>query len=143
MIMFKPLDMPREWQYLKEKAHVIACEDSQGLVATDEVGRIHAVAAFDSFTVDACSVHFAITNPIVLRRGFLNEIGRHLFIECGRARIFGLVPSNNEKALKFDTHIGMREVSRVPDAVAEGIDYIVMRMDKEECRWIEQDRSAA
>ena len=143
MIMFKPLDMPREWDYLKEKAHVIACEDSQGLVATDEMGRIHAVAAFDSFTVDACSVHFAISNPLVIRRGFLGEIARHLFIECGRSRIFGLVPSNNSRALKFDKHIGMREVARVPDAVAEGIDYIVMRMDKEECRWINQQREAA
>jgi hypothetical protein len=137
-IMFKPLSMSHEWSWFKERTHVIACEDSQGIVAIDETGRIHAIAAFDSFTVDACNVHMAIDNPFVLRHGFLNEIGRHLFHACGRKRIFGLVPANNKKALKLDKHIGMHEVARVPDAVAEGIDYIVMRMDKADCRWIEQ-----
>ena len=104
---------------------------------------IQAIAVFDSFTVDACSVHFAIDNPFVIKHGFLNEIARHLFIQCGRKRIFGLVPSNNEKALKLDKHIGMEEVARIPDAVKEGVDYIVMRMDKESCRWIEQNKEAA
>jgi hypothetical protein len=54
------------------------------------------------------------------------------------------VPSNNEKALKLDRHIGFKEVARIPNAVAEGVDYIVMCMEKSECRWLPEElREAA
>ena len=120
------------------------CEDTQGIVAYDEAGAIQAISAFDSFTVDACSVHLAIDNPIVLRHGFLTELAYHIFVTCNRKRIFGLVPSNNKKARKLDEHIGFKEVARIPDAVREGVDYIVYRMDKEACRWLPQElREAA
>ena len=133
--MFKPLDTQAEWDWVRSRAKLIFCEDSQGIVAYDERG-IQAIAAFDSFTVDACNVHFAIDNPFVIRSGFLNEIALHLFIQCGRKRIFGLVPSTNQKALKLDSHIGMKKVAVIPDALAEGVDYVVLRMDKDECRWL-------
>jgi len=136
VIKFKSLTESHEWAWVKKRARPIMCEDSQGLIAYDEEGVIQAIAVFDSFTVDACSVHFAIDNPFVIRHGFLHEIARHLFIDCGRERIFGLVPSNNEKALKLDKHIGMVPVARIPDAMSSGVDYVVLRMNKEECRWL-------
>jgi hypothetical protein len=139
MIKFRPLTEQVEWTWMYERAHQIACEDSQGIVAYDDKDEIQAVAVFDSFTVDACSVHFAIDNPMVIRSGFLNEIARHAFITCNRKRIFGLVPSNNERALKLDLHIGFTEVARIPDAIADGIDYIVIRLDKRDCRWLPQE----
>jgi hypothetical protein len=80
MIKFRPLTEQVEWTWMYERAHQIACEDSQGIVAYDDKDEIQAVAVFDSFTVDACSVHFAIDNPMVIRSGFLNEIARHAFI---------------------------------------------------------------
>ena len=141
-MMFKPLTETYEWNWVRSRTSVIACEDSQGIVA-HHMGEIKAIAVFDSFTVDACNVHLAIDSPFVLRHGFLNEIARHLFSECGRERIFGLVPSSNEKALKLDMHIGMKEVARVPNAVQTGVDYIVLSMEKVDCRWLNIEREAA
>lgn len=144
MIYFKPLTEVEEWDWIWSRAYPIACSDTQGLVAYDEDGNILAGAVFDSFTADGCSVHFAIDNPLVIRRGFLHEIARHLFIACGRNRIFGLVPANNHKALKFDTHLGMKEVARIPHGYQEDIDYIVLCMEKRECRWLPEElREAA
>lgn len=137
MISFKPLDRQFEWDWFKERTHVIRCEDTQGIVAFDERG-IQGVLVADSFSPDSCNVHMAIDNPHVIRHGFLHEIGRHLFIQCKRNHIFGLVPANNEKALKFDLHIGFKEVCRIPDGVGTGTDYVVLRMDKSECPWIAQ-----
>ena len=146
MIKFKPLTTQNEWVWVQARAHPIQCSDSQGIVAYDDRG-IQAVCVADSFTVDACSVHFAIANPFVIRAGFFHEVARHLFIQCGRNRIFGLVPANNEKAIKLDLHMGFREVARIPDAYAEGVDYIVVRMDKSDTRWLtdeqRQERRAA
>lgn len=139
-----PITKDSEWAWFKAQTSTIMCEDTQGLVVYGDTDEIQAMAVFDSFTVDSCTVHWAVANPMVLRNGFLQEIARHLFVTCGRTRIFGLVPSNNEKALKFDLHVGMREVARIPDAVRTGVDYIVLCMTKQECRWLPDDiREAA
>lgn len=136
-MIFKPMEFHREWEWFKERTAVIPCGDTQGIVAVDDMGRICAVCVFDSFTVDACSVHIAIDRPIVIRHGLFNEIARHAFITCDRKKMFGLVPSTNMRARKLDEHIGFRQVAVIPDAVAEGVDYIVYRLDREGCRWLE------
>lgn len=105
---------------------------------------IAAMAVFDSFTVDACSVHLAVDNPMVLRHGLFEAIAFHLFEICGRTRIFGLVPDNNAKALKLDEHIGFKEVARIPHAVSEDVGYVVLELHKRDCRFLPEElREAA
>ena len=135
MIYFDPL-RHGEWAWFKERTSVIMCEDSKGIVARNEDGIIQAICVADSFSVDACSVHFAIANPFVIRHGFLTAIADWLFGQCGRSRIFGLVPSNNKKALKLDKHIGFEEVAVIPKVLAENVDYVVLCMTREQCRWL-------
>ena len=138
MIYFKPLTEQYEWEWVKERTHVIRCEDTQGIVAYKKA-EIQAVCVADSFSPDSCNVHMAIGNPMVIRSGFLNEIGNHLFNVCSRSHIFGLVPATNERALKFDKHIGFTEVCRIPDGVGTGVDYIILRMNKRDCPWIQHN----
>jgi hypothetical protein len=139
MMAFKPLTEQAEWDWVYSRARPIQCADSQGIVSYDERG-IQAVAVIDGINSDSCNVHLAIDNPLVIRAGFIHEVCRHIFETLGKARFFGLVPANNEKALKFDKHIGLTEVSRIPDGYATGVDYIVLRMDKEDCRWIDHKK---
>lgn len=137
-MIFRALYDESEWKWIQERAHTILCGDMCGIVARNTSGEIQAVAVFDSFTVNACNVHLAIENPMVIKHGFINEIARYAFVVRDRTRLFGLVPSNNRAAIKFDTHIGMKEITRVPNALAEGVDYIIMQMTKEDCRWLPQ-----
>jgi hypothetical protein len=139
---FRMLDTKADWEWIKSRAKILLVEDSSGLVVENN-GIIQAIAVFDSFTRNACNVHFAIDNPRVIKHGFIHEICRHLFHVCSRSRIFGTVPSNNTKSLKLTKHIGMQEIARIPNALAEGVDYIIMEMTKETCRWIEQKREVA
>ena len=137
MIQFKPMNTAEEWQFIESRAHAIMMADSMGVVAYDDDSKtIQAVCVADTFTRDACSLHVAIDNPMVLRHGFIQHVFNHLYHNCGRERIFGVVPSSNTRALKFDFHIGFREVARIGDAIAEGIDSVIVRMDKKDCRWI-------
>ncbi len=144
-MIFKALTDEDEWLWFKGKTSVIRCEDTQGIVALNGSGDILAVCVADSFSPDSCNVHMAIDNPLVIKHGFLHEVARHLFITCRRSHIFGLIPANNKRAIKFDKHIGFTEVCRIPDGVGTGVDYIVMRMDKDTCPWLneEQKREAA
>lgn len=139
MIYFKPLTTQHEWEWMYSLCHMIKCEDSQGIIGHDEKGVFKCGAVFDSFTVDSCSVHLAIVSPMCIRAGFLNALANHLFITCKRTFIFGLVPCNNAKAIKFNSHLGWKEVTRIPDAIRSGVGYVVMRMDKEECRWLSKE----
>ena len=90
----------------------------------------------DNWTKSSCQVHIAIDNPFCIKAGFLSEAARHIHIACNRKYIFGLVPANNVKAYLFDLKIGFKEVARIPDAFAEGVDYIIVRMSKEENPWL-------
>jgi hypothetical protein len=141
-MVFRALDTKLDWEWIKTRAKVLCVEDTSGLVVENN-GVIQAIAVFDSFTRNSCNVHLAIDSPLVIKHGFIHEICRHLFQTCGRNRIFGLVPSNNAKSLRFTKHIGMQEISRIPNALAEGVDYVIMEMTKDTCRWIEQKREAA
>ena len=143
MMRFKALDLPEEWLWIQATCYVKACEDSQGIVAYDKNDRIVACFVADNFTPDGCNVHVTIANPLAIKYGFLHEAAKHLFITCNRTKIFGLVPATNKKALKLDTHIGFREVARVPDGYEEGVDCIILRMDRATCPWLNEQKRAA
>jgi len=134
---FKPMTGQDEWLFFKEKTHAIWCEDSQGIIAYDERG-IQAMAVCDTWTVDSCCIHYCIVNPMAIRAGFFREVFNHVFNASHRTHIYGLTPSNNKKALKLARHFGMVDVAVIPDGICTGVDVVVFRMDKEDCRWIEQ-----
>lgn len=143
IIQFKSMTRPDEWNWITHRAKCKHMSDTQGIVAYDEEGVIKAMAAFDSFTVDNCSIHIAIDNPFVIRRGFLHAICRHAFWTCGRDRMFATIASNNEKSLKFVEHTGFYMVSMIGDGLKKGVDLIIMRMDKDSCPWLVEYEEAA
>ena len=49
--------------------------------------------------------------------------------------MFGEVPSNNKKALAFDRKLGFKDYARI-EGVFPDADLIVLRMTREECRWL-------
>ena len=93
----------------------------------------------DSWTASGCQAHFAIDKPMCIRRGLFREVAHHVYVVCGRKYIFDLLPADNDRAYKFDLKMGFKEVSRVPDGYAEGVDYIVVRMSREENRWLPEE----
>jgi hypothetical protein len=139
MIQFKQMDTQEEWLWIWERTKPIMCSDTQGIVAVDGNGKIAGICILDSWTVDGCSVHFAIDNPMCIRRGFINEVCRHAFVANNRTKIFGLVPDHKDKVLALDLKLGFYEVARIPDALQDGVGYIVLRMDKKDCKWIPQE----
>ena len=141
-MLIKPIEEPIEWLWVQDRTHLIRMEDSVGLIAYLNGKRVAACVA-DSFGKDSCSVHITIENPLVLRRGFLEEVADGLFNQRGMKRVFGLVPSNNAKALKLNKHLGWQEIARIPNGHSEGVDYIIMEMTPKTCRWLNKRQEAA
>lgn len=74
---------------------------------------------------------------MVLRWGLLKWAFRLVFVYNNRNLVTGLTPADNEKALRFNKHIGFREVYRVPEGYKPGVDYVLQEMTKAECRWLD------
>lgn len=136
MVSFEKLDVVWHWPWVSERANPILTEDSKGIVAIKD-NKIIAACVLDNWTHTSCQIHIAIDDPIAIKHGFLHEICDYVFNTCKRIMVLGLTPSNNEKALRFNDHVGMKEIGVLKDAYDEGVDFIVTRMYKTECRWID------
>lgn len=137
MIAFRAMN-EYDWDWMKARAIPTRCEDTQGIVAYDtQTQKILACCAMDSFSKTSCSTHMAIDSPRVLRHGFLQEVAHHLFIVCGRSNVIGVVPAGNSRALRFNEHIGFKEIARIPNGFDVGTDFVIMQMTKEDCKWLE------
>lgn len=130
------------WRQMPDEARPRHCEDTRGIVALRDDGEIQAICVMDTWSHNACQIHMWIENPFVLKHGFPEEIANFVY-SSGRDLMIGVTPADNEKALKFNKHMGMVEHSRIPDGYAKGIDYVVTIMKKSECRWLKQPKEAA
>lgn len=134
---FEVMKSAQQWEWLRQKLSVILQADTVGLLVYDDRGNVAAGVIFDTFTRDSCNVHLAIQNPMVLRHGLLQRIAEYAYVTRGKKRIFGLVPTPNLKAIRLNKHIGFHVVTNIPDAIADGVGYTIMRLDREDCRWLE------
>jgi hypothetical protein len=136
-IEFIRMDADRDWASLHNVLPVNLCADTKGIIAVDtDTNAPVAVCIMDNWTHTAVQVHFAVMRPMVLRHGFLEEIAYYVYDFCGRDLMIGLVPASNEKALKLDKHIGFEEVYRVKDGYDVDVDYVILELRKENCRWL-------
>jgi L-amino acid N-acyltransferase YncA len=142
LIYFKPMTETHEWDWMVKRTLIKRYEDTQGVVAFNAEGVIKGIFAFDSFTPDACQIHFALDSAMPIRHGFFNEIARHLFIQCGCRRVFGRVRSDNRRSSKLAERVGFTEVARIPNGYKEGVDQVVLCMEKEGCRWLDTPRNS-
>lgn len=134
---------PDDWPWIADRAAPVLCADTQGLVAL-RGQRLVAAAVFDSWSPNSCQSHIIIEDPFVLRHGFLNWAMNLVFVYNKRNLMTGLTPADNAKALKFNKHIGLREVYRIPEGYKPGVDFVLQEMRKDECRWLQlpQQRAA-
>ncbi len=110
-------------------------EGQKGIVCETDEGVPTAICIMEKWTKNSVWVHLAVTHPAALRT-FLHEVAYYIFVTCRRKTIFGSVPSDNHKALKLNRHLGYEVYQVIPDYYEDGVDCVVVRMDKEDCRFL-------
>lgn len=133
---FYPLVIDRDWPWLSQQMRIKLCEDTKGIIAVNDQGQIVAAVVLDSWSHASVQAHIWIENPFAIKHGLLHEVSRYVFEDCGRLVIIGVVPGDNAKALRFDQHIGFREVCTIKDGFDVGVDYHILEMRKEDCKWL-------
>lgn len=143
---FREFHGPSDWGWvLLHLPGLKRVEDTGGIMCIDlDTNETVAGVVFDTWTHSSVCVHQIVTNPMVLRHGFFEEVADYVFNVAEREVMVGLVPANNEKALKLNEKIGFKECGRVPDAIMLGLDLIIMQVHKEDCTfWTPQAEPVA
>lgn len=92
-------------------------------------------SVYENYTGRSIAMHTAGFVPKWISRDLLWVSFHYPFIQLDCEYIFGQVPAHNLKALAFDLKLGFKEIVRIEGVFPEG-DVIVMRMHRDECRYL-------
>lgn len=133
----RPLNGELDWGWINKMLPIFQVEDTSGMVVMDKNEPVGAMI-MDNWTNNSVQAHFILKNPMVLRTGFLEICFDYIFNVRGRKVVYALIPSNNVKSIKITIHMGATEKCRFEEAYADGVDYIVMELRKENCKYLEE-----
>lgn len=102
---------------------------------TNNDGYLMGGVVYKDFNGRSVSLHVASLLPNWVNHDLLWVAFDYPFNHMKVDMLFGLVPSNNTKALEFDLRLGFKEIFRVPDAAPDA-DLILLQMLREDCRWL-------
>lgn len=100
-------------------------------------GKIRGVVGFDAWNGASCEMHVAGEGHWVTR-DLLYATFDYAFNVANLNVVIGMVPSTNKKAIRFDKHVGFKEVARIKDGTPDG-DLVIMELRRENCRYLERE----
>jgi len=122
---------------LFKHAHVKPTSEMQAVLWIDpETDDIEWVVAYDGFVGKCCQMHVVNVAGKSAPRKMLWACFHYPFEQAGLKAVMGIVDSNNEKAMRFDKHLGFKELVRLDGMHMDGGDLVLMKMEKHECRWL-------
>lgn len=107
-------------------------------IGLEQDGELIAGVVFDLYTGPSISMHVAaVPGKRWMTKDFLWRCFAYPFLQLQCNRITGLVRADNLVAQKFDEHLGFKREGLLRKAAADGTDYVLYGMLREECRWLE------
>ncbi len=126
---------PSHFNWLKLRTHCELTDGFRAIEALDEDGIVRGMVGYSGWTYNSVAMHVCIETPGALK-ALLRPAFEYPFVEGTKKLLLGITASDNKVALKFNKHVGFREVHRIKDGFADGVDLVVQEMWREECRWI-------
>jgi hypothetical protein len=99
-----------------------------------DVPELQGVVALNNFCGRTCCMHVA-GDGRWLTPYLIWFVFDFVFRRCDLEAVFGAVAGDNEAALKFDRHLGFKEVYRLPNGWDHGIDLVYLQMLRNTCPW--------
>lgn len=128
-----------------DREHAVACAEMTGTrfdptydVAVCRVRRDMLVGGvlFTDYTGESIAMHTASWDEHWINRDLLFVGFDYPFNQLGVKRIFGRLAESNQRALDFNMNAGFRTVARIEGVYKHGIAQLVMRLDRDECRFL-------
>jgi hypothetical protein len=125
---------------LLKEIGVQPCGDLQALFWVDENNSIEWVIGYTAFIGKTCQMHMVNLKGGYTPKGLLFGAFDYPFNHCGMEKVFGIINSNNVKAMEYDKKLGFTEALRFNGMHDDGGDLVVLEMNKADCRWIRERR---
>ncbi len=93
------------------------------------------VVGYDGFVGKSCQMHVVNLGKKPTPRKLVWAAFDYPFNQAGLKVLFGIVNSNNDSAMKFDTQLGFTELSRIEGAHDDGGDIVLLTMRADDCKW--------
>lgn len=123
---------------LLKEVGVQPCGDLQALFWVDEENKIEWVIGYTAFIGKTCQMHMVNLKGGYTPKGLLFGAFDFAFNHCKLEKVFGIVNSQNVKAMEYDQKLGFKEAVRFAGMHDDGGDLVVFEMDKADCRWIKE-----
>jgi len=112
------------------------CNDLQALFWVDQDNKIEWVIGYTAFIGKTCQMHMVNLKGGYTPKGLLFGAFDFPFNHCGIEKVFGILNSNNTKAMEYDRKLGFKEALRFEGMHDNGGDLVVLHMNKADCKWI-------
>lgn len=133
---------PLHFAWLYQRTGHLLSGSSKAIEAVDDEGRILGMVGYDDWTPNSVRMHVACDSPraglALVRRAFA-----YPFEQVGVSIALGVVASSNAQCMEVARSLGFVEVHRVKGGWSEGADLVFFRIDRRDCRWLQQHRKAA
>lgn len=91
---------------------------------------------YTGYTGESIVIHSGSWTPHWINRDMLYVVFDYPFNQLGVKRLFGHVPEDNLHARTFNEKVGFRYVARIEGVFKHGVACMVMRLDREGCRFL-------
>ena len=114
------------------------CADTQAILWANKDNQIEWVVGYTAFIGKTCQMHMVNLKGGYTPKELLKSAFDYPFNQCKLKKVFGIVNSNNIKAMEYDQKLGFKEVKRFAEMHDNNGDLVVFEMDKADCRWIRE-----
>ena len=133
----RPFDGPSDWGWIQQHVGLLRVEDTCGFMGIDtEKNETIMACVMDNWLNSCVQLQFICTKTIALRHGFIETCFDFVFNEKGMNGAYALIAENNEPSLKIAKHMGFKEKTRLTDAYADGVDFILFEMLRKDCKYL-------
>lgn len=129
-------------KYLVSRAGCLLTLSATGIAARRRDGTTAGVVGYDFWTDTVVRCHIALDSPAVLR-ALIPALFEYPFKQAGVQKMQASICSDNKRSMELVRHLGFEEVYREPDGFKPGIDAILYRLRREDCRYLSPMRRAA
>jgi len=135
---------PSDWGWVQQQVGILRCEDTTGIMAIDpETNETVGACILDNWLENSVQGHFIMTDSRVAKNGALEFCFDYIFNNCGKKRIYGFMAGDNLKGLKFSEYLGFEVKARFDEGFKDGVDYLLLELKRENCKFIGQDEKVA
>lgn len=127
---------PSDWGWICQRVGMIRCQDTSGITFVDsEKNETVAMCVMDNWMPNSVQIHAAALGAHVMRehhKQIYGEVFDYIFNVRDKKHVYAWMLGDNDKVINLAERAGFTEKVRLPDGYADGIDFLMMGISREE-----------